>query len=52
MITSLWYLQTLLTITIGVMIWRGVLDTTLCDQVVSDLQQIGGFSEYSGFLYQ
>jgi hypothetical protein len=23
--------------------WRGVLDTTLCDKVVSDLRQVGGF---------
>jgi hypothetical protein len=23
--------------------WRGVLDTTLCDQVVSDLPQVSGF---------
>jgi hypothetical protein len=23
--------------------WRGVLDTTLCDKVFSDLRQIGGF---------
>jgi hypothetical protein len=23
--------------------WRGVLDTTLCDECVSDLRQVGGF---------
>ena len=23
--------------------WRGVLDTTLCDKVFSDLRQVGGF---------
>ena len=32
--------------------WRDVLDTTLCDKFVSDLQQIGGFLRVLGFLHQ
>ena len=29
--------------------WRGVLDTTLHDKVVGDLQQIGGYLQVLGF---
>jgi hypothetical protein len=32
--------------------WRGILDTTLSDKVVSDLQQVNGFLRYYGFLHQ
>ena len=32
--------------------WRDALDTTLCDKVFSDLQQVSGFSGYSSFLHQ
>jgi hypothetical protein len=31
---------------------RGVIDTTLCDEDVIDLRQVGGFSGYFGFLHQ
>ena len=30
-------------------IWRGVLDTTLCDKVVSDFQQVGGILQVLWF---
>ena len=29
--------------------WQGVLDTTLCDKVVSDLWQVGGFLQVLWF---
>ena len=32
--------------------WRGILDTTLCDKVGSDLRQVGGFLPVLGFLQQ
>jgi len=33
-------------------LWRGILDTTLCDKLFSDLRRSMVFSGYSGFLHQ
>ena len=33
-------------------LWRDILDTILCDKVVSALLYVGGFLGYSDFLHQ